>query len=205
MKLMLSLHTVRISLLTLFAVLTAPVYAQSLQGVDIGNLIPETSSSELLLQQSPSASGPSTTVVKKSGLPDSDGPRPFGANLFDGGFSNDREDGINPGYVIQPGDQIAVRVWGAIEFSEILTVDARGNIFIPKVGPVRVGGSPNRDLNGRVAFAVRSVFTDNVRVYTSLKGAQPVAVFVTGFVPQPGRFSGIPSNLPYILLTKPAA
>jgi len=140
-------------------------------GFDVGNLIPEASSSELLLEQSSGVPGSQGTVLKPSQFLESDGPRPFGANLFDGGFSNDREDGINPGYVIQPGDQIAVRVWGAIEFSEILTVDARGNIFIPKVGPVRVGGSPNRDLNSRVAHAVRSVFTDNVRVYTSLKGA----------------------------------
>ena len=167
------------------------VQAQSLQGADLGNLMEETSTAELLQQ----ATQNNTVLPPK-------GPRPFGANLFDGGFSNDREDGLNPGYIIQPGDQVSVRVWGAIEFNESLTVDARGNIFIPKVGPVLVGGVSNSGLNSRVSQSVRQVFTDNVRVYTSLNGAQPVAVFVTGYVPQPGRFSGIPSNSPLHFLDR---
>lgn len=172
----------------LFLVISLAVQAQSLQGSDLNNLIDE-SSTAVVLQQDVS-----TGRRIPEPAPSVNTPRPFGANLFDGGFSNDAEDGLNPGYIIRPGDQIAVRVWGAIEFNESLTVDARGNIFIPKVGPVLVGGTANRDLNARVTQAVRSVFTDNVRVYTSLSGAQPVAVFVTGFVPSPGRFSGIPSN-----------
>jgi len=166
----------------------SPINAQSLQGADLDNLVDEASTADLL-QQDGQRLQP-RVMTQRPGL----SPRPFGANVFDGGFSNDREDGVNPGYIIQPGDQIAVRVWGAIEFNESLGVDARGNIFIPKVGPVMVGGVANRNLNQRVTQSVRSVFTDNVRVYTSLNGSQPVAVFVTGYVPQPGRFSGIPSN-----------
>lgn len=124
----------------------------------------------------------------------SSSPAPFGSNLFQGGFSNDREDGLNPNYLIMPGDRVTLRVWGAVDLNDNLMVDPQGNIFIPKVGPVRVGGVRNQDLNARVAAAVSNVFTDNVRVYTSLNGSQPVAVFVTGYVPNPGRFSGIPSN-----------
>ncbi len=186
---MLYTHTRRFMLFALLGALATSSQAQSLQAGDLSSLVTESSSAEILQQQ-----GRVNAPVSRNSTTRHSGPRPFGANLFDGGFSNDREDGINPGYVIQPGDQVAVRVWGAIEFNEALTVDARGNIFIPKVGPVMVGGVPNRNLNTRVTQAVSSVFTDNVRVYTSLNGAQPVAVFVTGFVPQPGRFSGIPSN-----------
>lgn len=175
-------------LLTALTAVGPAAMAQSIQGADLDNLVSESSSAELLQDQSLSGSAAGRSRIMASG------PRPFGANLFDGGFSNDREDGLNPGYIIQPGDQVAVRVWGAIEFNEILVVDARGNIFIPKVGPVPVGGVANRNLNQRVTQSVRSVFTDNVRVYTSLNSTQPVAVFVTGYVPHPGRFSGIPSN-----------
>lgn len=185
---MLSMRTKSFITLVLLSAIAGPLQAQSLQGGNLTNLVDEQSSAELLQQNNlPQSSQVSNNASY-------DGPRPFGANLFDGGFTQDGENGLNPGYIIQPGDQIVVRVWGAIEFNEALTVDAQGNIFIPKVGPVRVGGVPNKDLNSRVTYAVRSVFTDNVRVYTSLNGAQPVAVFVTGFVPQPGRFSGIPSN-----------
>jgi protein involved in polysaccharide export with SLBB domain len=119
---------------------------------------------------------------------------PFGVNLFNGKFSGDQENGLNPNYIVSEGDQIHLRIWGAYEFDDVVTVDAQGNIFIPKVGPVTVAGVHNKDLNRRVYQAVRSVFTDNVQVYTSLIGTQPVAVFVTGYVRKPGRFSGIPSN-----------
>lgn len=123
-----------------------------------------------------------------------DGPQPFGARLFRGGFSNSHEDGLNPDYQVQPGDRITVRVWGAVDFNDVQVVDPQGNLFIPSVGPVPVAGVTNRDLNRRVQQAVSGVFTDDVKVYTSLNGTQPVAVFVTGFVPSPGRFGGIPSN-----------
>lgn len=119
---------------------------------------------------------------------------PFGSNLFSGGFSNDREDGLNPSYIIQPGDRVSVRIWGAASFSQSLTVDPQGNIFLPRVGPILVGGVRNSDLNTRVEQTVATVYTDNVKIYTSLDGSQPVAVFVTGYVSNPGRFAGIPSN-----------
>lgn len=123
-----------------------------------------------------------------------EGVLPFGANLFNGGFSNDREDGINPDYAISPGDLISVRIFGARNFNDDLVVDHQGNIFIPEIGPIPVRGVANRDLNRRVSDAVGATYKDTVQVYTSLNGSQPVAVFVTGFVTNPGRFSGIPSN-----------
>ena len=119
---------------------------------------------------------------------------PFGSNLFSGAFGQSIEDGINPGYEVVPGDKVAVRIWGATSFDDMLTVDHQGNIFIPSVGPVAVGGVRNSALNDKVTSAVRTVFTDSVNVYTSLVTAQPVAVFVTGFVNKPGRYAGIPSS-----------
>lgn len=119
---------------------------------------------------------------------------PFGSNLFNGAFMKSPEDGLNPGYSLVTGDKLAVRIWGATTFDEVLTVDMKGNIFIPMVGPIKVGGVKNSDVNDTVKRAVRTVFTDNVNVYTSLNTAQPVAVYVTGFVKDPGRYAGIPSS-----------
>ena len=131
---------------------------------------------------------------RRSALLDLHSPEPFGSNLFNGGFSGNQEDGLNPGYVLQPGDRVSVRIWGAIEFNESLEVDPQGNIFLPSVGPIMLAGVRNKDLNARVSQAVGTVFTNNVKVYTSLDSSQPVAVFVTGNVVSPGRYAGIPSN-----------
>ncbi|EGV28521.1 polysaccharide export protein [Thiorhodococcus drewsii AZ1] len=119
---------------------------------------------------------------------------PFGASLFAGGFRSKLTSDLNPGYIIMPGDQVTVRAWGALEVDLVLTVDTQGNIFIPDVGPVQVKDVSAADLNARVTKAIKSIYTDNVSVYTNLQGVQPVAVFVTGFVKKPGRYSGTPSD-----------
>ena len=120
--------------------------------------------------------------------------RPFGYNLFTGGFSKEQELGLNPDYRISAGDKIALRIWGAVTIDELLTVDPQGNIFVPNVGPVHMEGVRNADLHDVVVNAVRSVYKSNVNVYVSLSTAQPVAVFVTGYVRNPGRYAGIASN-----------
>lgn len=120
--------------------------------------------------------------------------KPFGAELFSGGFRGVRADGLNPDYKILPGDQITLRIWGAIDVDRIMPVDAQGNIFIPTIGPVQVMGASHSQLDGIVRNAVRRVYSDNVSVYTNLQGVQPVAVFVTGFVNKPGRYAGVPAD-----------
>lgn len=118
----------------------------------------------------------------------------FGVNLFQGGFSRNREDGLNPDYLIQPGDRIALRIWGAASVNELVTVDAQGNIFIPEVGPIHIEGARNAELNSRIVSAVNQVFTQNINVYTNLQATTPVQVYVTGFVNNPGSYAGVASD-----------
>ena len=115
---------------------------------------------------------------------------PYGAQLFTGGFRGVRADGLNPNYKVTPGDLITLRLWGAVELERVLPVDAQGYIFLPSIGPVSVQGTSLQGLNARVKSAVKSVYPENVNVYTNLQGTQPVAVFVTGQVTSPGRYAG---------------
>jgi protein involved in polysaccharide export with SLBB domain len=119
---------------------------------------------------------------------------PFGSNLFSGAFSAERDDGLSGDYRIMPGDRITVRLWGAVTVDDTPTVDAQGNIFIPDVGPVRVGGVRAADLNDVVGRKVRATYHENVEVYTNLHGTQPVAVFVTGQVMAPGMYAGVATD-----------
>lgn len=114
----------------------------------------------------------------------------FGANLFTGAFARQGTTQFNPDYAIAVGDQIQVRLWGAFDFDAALTVDPKGNIFLPSAGPVQVMGVRNKDLQPLVESAVGKVFRSNVSSYASLAGAQPVRVFVGGFVNRPGLYSG---------------
>jgi len=114
----------------------------------------------------------------------------FGANLFTGAFAHERLTQFNPNYAVAIGDMIHVRFWGAFEFDAQLTVDPKGNIFIPHAGPVRVLGVRNQNLQHVIESAVKKVFRSNVFSYTSLAAAQPVRVFVSGFVNRPGLYHG---------------
>ncbi|WP_027962477.1 polysaccharide biosynthesis/export family protein [Halomonas halodenitrificans] len=125
---------------------------------------------------------------------DMDSLPPFGANLFEGGFRGTMADGLNPDYTIKPGDQVTLRVWGAVELDQQIAVDAQGNIFVPTIGPLSVQGLSGGQLDAKVRGAIRSVYPDDVQVYTNLQGVQPVGVFVTGYVENPGRYAGTPSD-----------
>ncbi|MGE4430273.1 MAG: polysaccharide biosynthesis/export family protein [Sphingobium sp.] len=114
----------------------------------------------------------------------------FGANLFTGAFAHQESAQFNPDYVITIGDRILIRLWGAFEFQSALVVDPQGNIFLPNVGPVHLVGVRNKDLQSVVNQAVGRVFRSNVLSYASLAAAQPVRIYVGGFVHRPGSYAG---------------
>lgn len=114
----------------------------------------------------------------------------FGSQLFTGSFANQGAVQFNNDYAISNGDQLQVRFWGGFDFDALLTVDPKGNIFLPHVGPVNVQGVRNQDLQRVVESAVRKIFRANVFCYASLAAAQPVRVFVGGFVNRPGLYNG---------------
>lgn len=120
--------------------------------------------------------------------------KPFGHTLFGGGFSASETQGLNADYVVSVGDRVAVRIWGATAYDKIQVVDSQGNIFIPDVGPVKLGGVKNSQVNGTVKAAIARVYTNDVEVYTNLITAQSASVYVTGYVHRPGKYAGMPTS-----------
>jgi protein involved in polysaccharide export with SLBB domain len=119
---------------------------------------------------------------------------PFAANLFIGGFESERSDGLTTNYTITPGDKVSVRLWGAVNYADVLTVDNQGNIFVPSIGPIALGGVAANNVNTIVTQTINRVYTSDVNVYVNLLSATPVAVFVTGPVIRPGQYAGQSSD-----------
>ncbi|HCA04232.1 MAG: polysaccharide biosynthesis/export family protein [Vreelandella alkaliphila] len=185
-----------VSLLLVSSLISSTGWAQS---ISLPNtILPEDQANQQQVEQvndSPRADWRSGTYGPVSAQPQNpDVLPPFGANLFTGGFRGAMGDGLNAGYQVKPGDQITVRVWGALEFERVLPVDAQGNIFIPGSGPLNVEGQNSQQVESSVRGAITSVYPENVQVYTNVQGVQPVAVFVTGYVENPGRFAGTPND-----------
>lgn len=113
----------------------------------------------------------------------------FGAQLFSGQASTTRPR-AEPSYVLQAGDRVAVRAFGAYSADMVGEIDQNGVLFIPEVGPVELAGRRASELQGTVERAVRETFTENVRVYATLVTQGVVDVYVTGDVNRPGRYLG---------------
>lgn len=118
----------------------------------------------------------------------------FGAQLFTGAFSRDSASIFNPSHVVSVGDRIQLRIWNGYNVDTVLTVDAGGNIVLPEIGPFRVQGITNGNLQSAISNALRRVFASKVSIYASLLAAQPVRVYVTGAVRRPGMYDGTSSD-----------
>ena len=173
-------------LMLLTAQASAVNYADPLGVQDALGLTPSTSISSPV---PPAASAPAQAVQTGSYNTNLNSDV-FGAQLFTGSFAQAGATQFNPDYLIATGDQIQVRFWGGFNFDSVLTVDPQGNLFLPQVGPVKVLGVRNQDMQRVVEAAAGKVFRANVNSYANLAAAQPVRVFVGGYVNRPGLYNG---------------
>lgn len=118
----------------------------------------------------------------------------YGHQLFTGQFREQSFAGFNENYLVAVGDRVSLKLWGAVNSDANVAVDAQGNLFIPNVGPVKVLGVRNADLNETVTRAVSRVYKSGVGVYASLATMQPVKLFVTGEVVKPGLYAGVSAD-----------
>lgn len=119
-------------------------------------------------------------------------PSPFGSNLFQGHFSQSAGS-----KVVQSGDRLTVRLWGGLTFDDVLTVDPEGMITIPNVGKVAVAGlsiEAKEPLEQAIKSKLSAAGVTNTELYVRPMDTQPVSIFVTGFVPRPGNYTGTPTE-----------
>jgi protein involved in polysaccharide export with SLBB domain len=117
----------------------------------------------------------------------------FGATLFNRAPPGPT-DTPNPNYVLGPGDRVSITLWGFVEGAVQGIVDPEGNVFVPQIGPVRLGGTRAGDVQRVVEAEVRRVYAQQVQVYATVLSTGQLGVFVTGFVRLPGRHLGAASE-----------
>jgi len=91
-------------------------------------------------------------------------------------------------YVVGPGDEILVTLWGSVDAELRLIVDRAGRVSIPRVGTVQVSGVRLAELPDVVNRRVAQVFR-NFQSSVSLGQLRGIRVFVTGFVVKPGTYT----------------
>lgn len=142
----------------------------------------------------------SFSVPEFQGREGAEGLQAFGYNVFNYSpttFEPSLNVPVPTNYIVGPGDEIVITLWGETQLVHNLTVSKNGDIYIPNVGLVTVNGLTLNEVRSRV-------FTALSKVYASLKSSdvdaktkldvstgklRSVKVYVLGEVNTPGGYT----------------
>jgi protein involved in polysaccharide export with SLBB domain len=91
-------------------------------------------------------------------------------------------------YVIGPGDELQIKVWGQVEADLRVIVDRSGQIYIPQVGEISVAGIHYGDLEEHLRRDVSRVFK-NFNLTATIGRLRAIQVVVVGNARYPGTYT----------------
>ncbi|MCG2590965.1 SLBB domain-containing protein [Rhodohalobacter sulfatireducens] len=101
-------------------------------------------------------------------------------------------------YVFGSGDQIEIEVWGAAEAEYVLEVTPSGNINIPNIGPINIGGMVYPEARTKILRNLQQIYSGinltnpsqgNTFADVTLGDVRSINVSVIGEVRQPGSYT----------------
>ncbi len=115
---------------------------------------------------------------------------PFGMSLFDVDNENDVSIDIPSAsdYVLGPGDNIIIYLWGRAEKQYELTLDREGKVFVPQVGELVGWGLTLDQFTEKAKRQFSKSYTD-FSLTVSLGKIRSIRVFVAGEVKRPGAYT----------------
>jgi len=119
------------------------------------------------------------------------GKRVFGRDIFNNKaltFEPQMNIATPQNYVLGPGDQLVIDIFGATQQTMTLTVSPDGDITISDFGPVQVSGLTVASAQQRIRSRVGSYFTSS-EIKTSLGQTRTILVNVMGEVRVPGSYT----------------
>jgi protein involved in polysaccharide export with SLBB domain len=118
----------------------------------------------------------------------------FGMSFFENS-ANSFEPSLNvatpANYLLGPGDQVIIDVWGASEQSYILDISPQGSILVPEIGPIYLNGYTMDRAEQRIKYRLKSIYStldQNTFAQVSLGQLRTINVNVVGEVKQPGSY-----------------
>jgi protein involved in polysaccharide export with SLBB domain len=116
---------------------------------------------------------------------------PFGYELFEGApvtFAPATDVPVPPDYVIGPGDEIRVQLFGKENAFHSLFVNRDGSLNFPQIGPVVVAGLGFREMRDLLQQHVSEQMI-GVNASITMGELRSIRVFVLGDVTRPGSFT----------------
>ena len=119
------------------------------------------------------------------------GSKVFGRDIFNNGnltFEPQMNIATPQNYVLGPGDQLIIDVYGQSQESLKLTVTPDGDIVIPDFGPVKVEGLTVESAQARIRSKIGGYFQSS-QIKTSLGKTRSILVNIMGEVRVPGTYT----------------
>ena len=95
---------------------------------------------------------------------------------------------VGPDYVIGPGDEIKISVWGRIEGQWEVVVSRDGTVSLPKVGTMGVTGLTFKELKETLHKELSKYYT-GFEMSVSMGALRTIRVYVVGNAARPGAYT----------------
>lgn len=122
--------------------------------------------------------------------------RIFGQDIFSRGqmsFEPNLNIATPDNYVLGPGDEVIVDVWGDAQTSAAYTISPEGKIFVPNVGPITLSGltisEATRRVRGSLGAIYEGLYDGSVQMKLSLGSIRSIQVNVMGEVGHQGTYT----------------
>ena len=101
-------------------------------------------------------------------------------------------------YILGPGDELVISIWGASEQTYNVSVDREGALRLPNIGPVFVNGMSIADATSKLKASFRNIYSGinapdaspyKVFIGVSLSNVRSVQVNIIGEVEAPGTYA----------------
>lgn len=110
----------------------------------------------------------------------------FGYSLFERSrFSSLTDAPVPASYVLGPGDELDIKVWGSFDLALRVVVDRQGQISLPRIGPITVAGTRAGELDGQLRKQLSKVYS-NFELSASVGRIRSIQVYVVGQARSPG-------------------
>lgn len=91
-------------------------------------------------------------------------------------------------YIIGPGDELQIKIWGQVQGDLRVIVDRAGQIYIPQVGQISVAGIHHSELEAHLKSEISKVFK-NFNLTANIGRLHSVQVVVVGDARYPGTYT----------------
>lgn len=115
----------------------------------------------------------------------------FGADLFrriPSTFAPLQMTPVPPDYVVGPGDELRIRIWGQVNSQANVRVDRSGEIYLPQIGQVHVAGLTYSELDSHLRTAVGRVYR-NFDLAVDMGQIRAIQIYVAGEARRPGVYT----------------